>query len=119
MGEKIRLMAGEMFALAKIANVSHCGQSAVNHHHLSGHKRRLLRSQIQRHAADFLGLTDAMNRLGGFELTAACFILPEISAEVRLNEARRNGNEIVSACQVSTASMIADAFAADRVTPLP
>ena len=60
-------------------------RAAVDHEDLPGHKRRLVRGQVERREADLLGLADAADRLRRLHLTAVPFILPEIGAEVRLD----------------------------------
>src|SRR6202035_472778 len=47
--------------------------------------------QEKRQAADFIRLPDAWNRLRGLELLEMSFVLPEVLAEIGLDQPRGNG----------------------------
>src|SRR5262245_64943912 len=71
--------------------ISNGGRPAVNDEHLSGDERRFVRSQVQRHSADFVRTAHAREWLSGFELLEVVFVLPEIFAEIGLDQPWRNG----------------------------
>src|ERR1041384_1953768 len=73
------------------SNSKSCRHSAIHDKDLAGDKGGLLGGQIQRQAGDLFGLSDAPQRRVGFIMAAAAFLLPEVLAEIGLNQAWGNG----------------------------
>src|SRR5262245_36841074 len=67
------------------------GRAAVHDEHLPGHERGLVGRQVECHVADLVGLADAGHRLFGFESGAVAFVLPEVLAEIGLDQAGGDG----------------------------
>src|SRR5947209_1958719 len=65
--------------------------TAVDHKHLASYEGRGARRQIEGQRADFVGLADSTNRLRGFHVLAASFVLPEIFTEIGLDQSGRDG----------------------------
>src|SRR2546422_5840098 len=65
--------------------------TAVDDEHLTGDERCLVGRQVERQAGDIFRLAEAMDRLPGLERVTAGRILPEVLAEVRLNQSRGEG----------------------------
>ena len=66
-----------------------CGGAAIYNKRLTRNKGRFLRSQEQSHAAYLVRLANTRNRLSGFDPLSILLVLPEVLAEVRLNQTGR------------------------------
>ena len=64
---------------------------AVDHEDLAGDERGFVRSKEKAQAADVVGLAQPRDRLLAQELLAPCLVLPEIGAEVGLDQAGGEG----------------------------
>src|SRR6266851_6727764 len=64
-------------------------RASVESEHLPGHERRLVRSEIKRRETYIIRLTKPPNRLRVNHLLPVLLILPEILAEIRLHQSRR------------------------------
>src|SRR5262249_23023025 len=65
-------------------------RAAVGNIRLAGDERSVARREKERQSADLLRLSDAGQRLRGFELPPVLFVLPEVFGEVRSDETRRD-----------------------------
>src|SRR5580765_1012752 len=79
------------FRTAAPPPMSTCRSTAVDYKNLPGHERGLVRCQVQGQKANLVGLADAPDRLGSFDVPAMLLVLPEKLAEVGLNQARGDG----------------------------
>ena len=63
-------------------------QPAVDHEDLAGHERGFVRGEIECQPTDIVGLAEPADRLLAQELLTPGFVLPEVRAEVGLDQAR-------------------------------
>src|SRR5882724_10645900 len=65
--------------------------SAVDDEYLARHKRGFVGGKVESSMANLVWLADSADRLGLFEMAAVLLVLPEILAEIGLDQARRDG----------------------------
>src|SRR5439155_13677712 len=66
-------------------------RAAVDDEHLARHERRFVRRQVQRGVRDLFRLADARDRLRRLQPGHVLLVLPEVAAEVGLDQPRRQG----------------------------